>query len=511
MKNILTACLILAAGLPATGQNKHNYNWPLGYGPGNPALNYGGSLVAFSSGIPEVSYFNIQFAYSGDNTNISDKNGKLVAYTNGCQIQNREHVLMENGEDINPGIAHQQQCSQVSGYSNDQGSLFLPMPGSDSLYFLFHLRDWGGGSIVKDLMYSVVDISVNNGLGEVLEKNQLLLTDTLTGMITACRHANGRDWWLVVQENYKNLSVPAGAKGKYYLHLFDPYGVHYAGEQQIGKLWTAQSWVGQSCFSPNGSRYAIGNIYNGINLFDFDRCSGVFSNPLHLGFSPDTTYAMGMAFSPNSRFLYVTTGLTIVQFDLVAPDVESSKQTVAVYDGYLSPFPTTFYQLMLAPDDKIYGSCTSSSDVLHVIHQPDSPGLDCQIEQHGLQLLTYHAYTTPNLAYHGLYDEQNTICDSLGIDGPPPVAVKEPGGEDDIKMVIIPNPASHVVTVNLDISDDGQITLTDMTGKIWLEHAATAGQGQITLNAESLLPGIYLLIYQSAAGHQTTQKLVVQH
>lgn len=443
MKKIFFIYCFAVTSASALCQTKYNHNWPLGYGPSNPALGYGGSLIQFTLASPQVSFFDIKFAYSGDNANISDKNGNLIAYTNGCQIQNHEHTLMENGDDINPGILHQQQCTQVSGYSNDQGALFLPKPGSDSLYFLFHLKMNDDGSVIRQLLYSVIDAHTNSGLGKVTLKNELLHEDTLTGMIAACRHANGRDWWLVVQENYRNLNVPLAAEGKYHLYLFDPFGIHYTGEQQIGKLWTPQNWVGQSCFSPDGRKYAIGNIYNGVNVFDFDRCSGILSNPLHFNFLLDTTYAMGLAFSPNSRFLYVTTGLTILQFDLELPNPETNKQVVAFYDGFSSPFPTTFYQLGLAPDDRIYGSCSNSANIIHVINDPDKLGSDCQVKQHDLQLPTYHAYTIPNFAHYRLYDLPGGPCDTLGIDTP--VAVTTPP-KREMPMTLAPNPAGDVLT-----------------------------------------------------------------
>ena len=38
-------------------------------------------------------------------------------------------------------------------------------------------------------------------------------------------------------------------------------------------------------FSPDGTKYALGSGFTGVHLFDFDRCSGVFSNPVSHPFS----------------------------------------------------------------------------------------------------------------------------------------------------------------------------------------------------------------------------------
>lgn len=44
-------------------------------------------------------------------------------------------------------------------------------------------------------------MSLNGGLGAVTEKNQVLLEDSLSvGKITAVRHANGRDWWVLMPQ-----------------------------------------------------------------------------------------------------------------------------------------------------------------------------------------------------------------------------------------------------------------------------------------------------------------------
>ena len=509
MKKLLF-CIAICLPLLARAQSKYDSNWLFGYPPNEPQNYFGGTLVSFDGSDHNISFFETEIAYSGDNASISDKYGNLVAYTNGCQIQNREHHLMENGDNINPGIAHQQQCSEASGYSNEQGSLFLPKPDSDSIYYLFHTRNGDANSIIKDLMYSVVDAQANGSPGKVDVKNQILRTDTFSGKISACRHANGRDWWLIIQENHKNAMIPTGEKGKYHLYLFDPYGIHYQGEQHIGQLFTYQSWVGQSCFSPDGKRYVNGNVYNGINLFDFDRCTGQLSNAQRLEFLADTMGAMGMAFSPNSRFLYVTTGIWIFQYDMESSDFVSSKTVVAKYDGALAPLPTTFYHLALAPDGKIYGTANFGVFVLHIIHNPNEKGLNCEVEQHGLLLATNHKYTLPNFPHYRLYDVPGSICDSLGIDVPivgtgAPIRI-EPKG-----MRLWPNPANDQIAIQLAPESAGQITLMDIAGKIWASKTKSLGEELALIQTESIPAGIYMISFRSANGELFTQKVAVQH
>ena len=54
--------------------------------------------------------------------------------------------------------------------------------------------------IPNELYYAIIDMNQNGGLGKVISKKNLLYKGTFGGgRITACRHANGRDWWLVHQ------------------------------------------------------------------------------------------------------------------------------------------------------------------------------------------------------------------------------------------------------------------------------------------------------------------------
>ena len=89
-------------------------------------------------------------------------------------------------------------------------------------------------------------------------------------------------------------------------------------------------------------------------LIDFDRCSGVFSN--YMVFPTSNLYAsIGVCFSPNSQYLYVSTVHNLFQINTIVsnPIID----TVAVNDGNYSPiapFQTDFYSMYLANDGRIY-------------------------------------------------------------------------------------------------------------------------------------------------------------
>ncbi len=127
----------------------------------------------------------------------------------------------------------------------------------------------------------------------------------------------------------------------------------------------------------------------------------------------------GAAISQNSRFLYIPSNTYIYQFDLWADDIEESKDTVAVYDGYWNPFPTTFFLAQLARDGKIYISSTNGVLSMAVIENPNEKGLACNVRQHSIHLPVYYAFGIPTFPNHRLGPLDGSPCDTLGINNIP--------------------------------------------------------------------------------------------
>ncbi|MBX2929092.1 MAG: hypothetical protein KF852_14740 [Saprospiraceae bacterium] len=426
--SILMLCFFLYV---LQAQDKYDYVWPNGYvsdtSLNNPAIFQGGSLMDFNKSPLELSYFRIPLwlrAY----TSICDKNGQLLFYTNGCQVINREHRLMENGGGLIGGNNPNNNCSSHS-YSSAQGELALPpFPGTPDLYFIFHLStllDHPPYYIIRDLQLTTVDASAENGLGRVIEKNRVIFHGYFADQLTAVRHANGRDWWIVAPKMLSNT---------YFIWLFTPQGLQGPMEQSIGSVWTWRDWGGQAVFSPDGSKYARANFENGLHLMDFDRCNGVFSNSVRIKseLPLNDTGPTGVGFSPSSRYLYLSWSIRLFQFDLRAANISNSRTTVGTAQHY------SFFQQRLAPDGKIYMSSSIGMNYLHVIHQPDNPGMSCSFEEIGLTLPTRRSFNMPNLPWFRLYELPGSPCDTLRVQVPPVV-----------RITVAPNPAYDELRVSL--------------------------------------------------------------
>ncbi|MBX2929734.1 MAG: PKD domain-containing protein [Saprospiraceae bacterium] len=399
---------------------KHDEIWLLGYGSNPLNTIYGGTVIDFSTAPPDMYYEFRPMRFSQANASICDTAGNLLFYTNGIYIANALHEPMENGEGLNPGV--QAQNHQTYGYIVEQGVIALPASAHDSLYFLFHIDNNlpanGLTFHTRHLYYTLVNSTLNGGLGGVVNKNMVVVDDILDmGKLTATRHANGSDWWVVARKY---------GSDKYYRILLKKNRVENLGIQSVGLPLTSNA-IGQATFSPDGTKYASVHLTGGagdpiyVSIFDFDRCSGELSNPVQFTYA-DTAWAGGIAISPNSRFLYVSSFRYVYQYDLHASDIEASRITVAVWDGFYDghpAFPTTFYLAQLGPDGKIYITSNSSTKYLHVINHPDSLGLACDVCQHCVELPTKNSWSMPNFPNYRLHHLEGSPCDTLRQ---PPVA-----------------------------------------------------------------------------------------
>jgi hypothetical protein len=395
----------------------HDNTWLMGYkGAVDPNDEFGITQFLFSSG--SLQYAENNDLYSGfndNNTVFSDSNGKVVAIFNGYWVNDRSWEKMKGGDSL-----RYENEPNLFGYSVSdipQGGMFLPWPNHPDSLLLFYVSQGNAGiqSFVElaslHLQYALIRLSGNSGLGEVTIRRYVVLEDTIQyGRLSACKHANGRDWWMMINERNTN---------RWYQYLLDPSGINLLGQQEIGL--PIIDGLSQSAYSPDGMHYAafnaidINNDY--LDVYDFDRCVGLFSNHRQLHFSGG--FAGGVAISPNSKYLYVSYTTKLYQYDLKAPDLADSEILIDVYDGYINTSATVWDFSQLAPDGKIYICSPGSTKIVHVIHSPDEAGTACQFEQHGIHLPVYNASSVTNNPYFRLGPLDGSACDTLGLDNRP--------------------------------------------------------------------------------------------
>ena len=394
---------------------KFDYIWLTGYASwGGDTAKWGGTIIDFHTLPPTVSYEYRDMDFRVTNASICDSIGNLLFYTNGIYVADASGDTMLSGVPINPDPYTQSWNAEPL----QQGALILPLPESKHIYYLIHEEltftpnppDYVK---VPRLRYSIIDIKGNNDLGAVLEKNIVAIEDTLGyGQVTTTRHANGRDWWILISK-YK-------AK-KYYTLSLTPDGLEKHSDQYVND--TIRSGIGQAVFSPDGKIFArvnmVSNSQGGfLDIYDFDRCTGLLSNHKQI-FYPLPAASAGVAISPNNRYLYLSFSIYVFQYDLYAPDIEASIDTV----GYLIPdstsLPATFFLAQLAPDSNIYINASNTIKYMHVIEEPDKKGDSCLFINKGLELATLNAFSMPNFPNYRLGTLKGSACDTIYV---PPVA-----------------------------------------------------------------------------------------
>jgi gliding motility-associated-like protein len=305
-------------------------------------------------------------------SSISDKNGNLLFYTDGMTVWNRMHTVMENG-------------TELGGAHTTTQTLIIPQPGSENLFFIFTASPQGDfvyevGGNIKGFYFSLVDLSLNKGMGGILIKNQLLSLST-TEKIAGTKHANGSDIWVVMHEWNNN---------RFRSYLITNQGIQRPVISEVGSVHTGgvvddRNAIGQMKFSPSGERLAL--VIRDemiVELFHFDLSTGklAFWDKLEHVTSPENIPLYGIEFSPSGRFLYVTDGArSVFQYDLYAKSVSDSKVTMI---NHIPPLNDQPAGLQLAPDGKIYVS-KFSYRFMGIIHFPDSAGIGCYYDLRGVQ------------------------------------------------------------------------------------------------------------------------------
>ena len=352
--NIKTHLLILIMFLSqSTYAQNQNDNWF-----------FGNKASIFFNGNTPIPFINNQSVTIEGCATISDPTtGNLLFYTNGLQIWDKNSNIMPNGNGLLAGIST----------SATQGVLIVPYPNNSNLYYVFTVDETSNGG-VNGFRYSIVDMNLNNGLGDVIasQKNILIQSNT-TERMSATKNVDGTGYWIVIHERNNNCFkayaiTPSGFNTNPVITNIGT--IHSALQQTYG-----DETMGYLKFSHDGKQIAVA-IYaaNQIELFNFDACTGYLSNLKSIS-TIDNPY--GIEFSPDNAKLYFSlyynAGFNgaVYQLNLLSPIL--TPQLVGISSSINNQ---SMGALQLAPDNKIYISINGDS-WLSAITQPNNLGLSC--------------------------------------------------------------------------------------------------------------------------------------
>jgi photosystem II stability/assembly factor-like uncharacterized protein len=337
-------------------------NWLLG----NFGLKFQNNAVQILPGYGSYPYIGVGI--------ISDKQGNMLFYSDGLKVWNKNHELMPNGEDV---------FSPTGGTSLKE-SLVVPKPGSDFLFYLFTV-DPPNGDSDSGLYYSIVDMSLNNGLGDVIVKGKKILSN-VSNKITAVYHSNKNDVWLITHQYDSN---------NYISHLITASGLAESPViSSVGNSITS-SFDGQLKASPDGKKMACSYDWSqnldDFDLFDFNASTGVLFNPMSFPLPVSYSGADGLEFSSDATRLFVIqTGSMgesgLYQYDLTGESFDEINNSRVLLN---SEDFNSYKQMQLAPNGKIYitkGGGGGGTEHLGVIENPNEYGTNCIVKENGLFL-----------------------------------------------------------------------------------------------------------------------------
>lgn len=366
MKNFKVTIIICLISFYSVNAQQYANHWYFGDSAG----------VDFSSGTP-VAITSGMKAYEGCAA-ISDNSGNLLFYTNGRTIWNRNHVVMPNGTGLK------------GGGSSTQSVIIIPHVGNSNLYYVFTTDDFAEAD---GLCYSIVDMSMASGTGDVSVKN-VLLTTPVAEKITAAKACNGKDMWVVAHgcNNDSFYSYLVSSTGLNTTPVISNVGPSHAG---MG------NFIGAMKVSPLGNQLALAANKTGFELYDFNSSTGVISN--YVSFPP-TIYvgAYGIEFSPDGSKLYgsvmALSNPSLFQFDLLAGSATAITGSATLVVSPPTGIVEMYGSLQLGPDKKIYVSRVGEQ-YLSVISNPNASGTACNYIANSISLGKTCQWGLPNFYY----------------------------------------------------------------------------------------------------------------
>lgn len=330
--------------------------------------------VDFTSGAPVAAPPGNLITIEGCSS-ISDPCGVLQMYSDGTTVWDRNGNPMPNG-------------TGLSGDSSSaQSAIIIPDLLRPDRYFLITVAS--AGSRANGLRYSIIDMNLNGGLGDVdVTRRDVVLIPNYSEKLTAALNDDGTFYWIVTGEDGVYTSFPAAG------------GIILPSRAVVSNLpvtdTAGNSNIGYLRLSPDASKIATTYVSSttGGWLMDFNKATGVINNPISLTTTRANNRFYGAEFSPNSQLLYINANSTN---SANACGINNNREVLQYQIGGApnwnsSPFvlPATGANsgrgaLQLGIDGKIYHARVCQR-WLGVIRSPNSVGLAADYVDDGLAL-----------------------------------------------------------------------------------------------------------------------------
>jgi gliding motility-associated-like protein len=327
-------------------------NWFNTYGRSFTFRNGSFEAVHFTHGSSIYKFGSSAAPYRA--STYADNNGVPKLIFNG--------VLFNSAYDTIKNYSQIQYCDLSRPHAS-----ILPFPSDPNKFYLLSLHSHSSYLLSQQsglqvrcpaagyLKYSVVDLSLNNGKGEVTQLNQSLLSAPVNKLALVKDAGNTLNTWIVTHgfgtNNFTSFKVTAAG--------IQP-GINSAAGPVISGSW--KNALGFIVASPDGKKIAgiTGDTWgaNTVELYDFNAATGAVSNYTTLVINDNIESLGDVVFSPDNSKLYISataklpncgaSEARIYQADFNAPDLAQSLTLI-----YSTPKGNAF-QFGNAPDGSIY-------------------------------------------------------------------------------------------------------------------------------------------------------------
>lgn len=309
---------------------------------------------------------------------ISNAFGDLLFYTDGILVYDRNHNIMENGTGL------------FGDPSSTQSAIIVPKPEDPDIYFIFTVdTSVAENDPDRGLNYSTVDISRNEGNGAVVEKNVSLLQDCSEKIAAVRKNCFDKSIWVVTLASENGTTALFNT---YHAFEVNVLGVDDTSVKTTFPDLQIDDPRGALKFAPNGAMMASANMFHGLQLYDFDPDTGLFSNQRQIPMNDLAQRPYGIEFSSKGQYLYTHSTLflenetytsLLSQFDVLAQDISNSQVV-------LDERPIFRGALQIGSNGKIYRTLANDyfngTPFLSVINTPDIKGMGANYDHSAISL-----------------------------------------------------------------------------------------------------------------------------
>lgn len=235
-----------------------------------------------------------QLSFIAGTISLCDSMGKLLFYSNGVSIWNRNHKKITT--------------SPIFGKSDinaSSGFYYIPYPGQKGKYFITGVYP-NFDETPSGVRFLLINTN-NDSVQPYKEFSHSSLPGRFSQFLTVVPHCNGTDYWIVV----KGFGLP---DTKFYSFLVTENGIDERQEPVISSGFAHPGFGGggnQLKANRQGNKLILGSPHGYLDIetgaiYDFDNRTGKVANEQQIkNVSGYSNIQTGVGFSPNGKYFYL--------------------------------------------------------------------------------------------------------------------------------------------------------------------------------------------------------------